>query len=62
MADLTPSRPAGCPNATQPEPCTVSILFLKPPAVNWQVFCESWREGSDLAMSQSDFGQALSLG
>ncbi len=27
---------AGCPNATQPEPFTVSTFFIRPPAGNWQ--------------------------
>src|SRR5208282_3216758 len=27
---------AGCPNATQPEPVTVSMLFLRPRVGNWQ--------------------------
>jgi hypothetical protein len=29
----------GCPNATQPEPCTVSAFFLRPGRGNWQVGC-----------------------
>src|SRR5580704_1819854 len=31
---------AGCPNATQPEPVTVSTFFLKPRTVNWQATSE----------------------
>jgi hypothetical protein len=31
---------AGCPNATQPEPVTVSTFFLKPRTVNWQAASE----------------------
>jgi hypothetical protein len=30
---------AGCPNATQPEPVTVSVLFIRPGMGNWQVIC-----------------------
>jgi len=37
LADVT-----GCPNATQPEPFTVSVFFLRPPKVNWQVICGIW--------------------
>ena len=38
----------GCPNATQPEPFTVSTLFLRPPKGNWQVICGIWRHGGEL--------------
>ena len=34
LADAT-----GCPDATQPEPFTVSILFIRPGTGNWQVAC-----------------------
>jgi hypothetical protein len=37
MADVT-----GCPNATQPEPFTVSTPFLRPAQGNWQVICGFW--------------------
>src|ERR1700687_1983626 len=33
---------AGCPNATQLEPVTVSAFFLKPIIGNWQVTCGLW--------------------
>jgi len=39
LADVT-----GCPNATQPEPFTVSILFLRPGRGNWQVACGIWQK------------------
>ena len=39
---------AGCPNATQPEPVTVSMLFIRPPAGNWQVGCAIWRCESEI--------------
>jgi hypothetical protein len=33
---------AGCPNATQLEPVTVSAFFLRPIIGNWQVACGLW--------------------
>jgi hypothetical protein len=41
---------AGCPNATQPEPVTVSTLFIRPLAGNWQVGCGIWRCGSEIRL------------
>jgi hypothetical protein len=37
LADVT-----GCPNATQPEPFTVSDFFLRPRKGNWQAICGIW--------------------
>ena len=34
---------AGCPNATQPEPVTVSASFIRPRRGNWQAVCGAWR-------------------
>jgi hypothetical protein len=39
---------AGCPNATQPEPVTVSMLFIRPAAGNWQVRYGIWRWVSEI--------------
>ena len=33
---------AGCPNATQPEPFTVSPTFIRPQTGNWQAACGIW--------------------
>jgi hypothetical protein len=52
---------AGCPNATQPEPVTVSTLFIRPPAGNWQVGRGIWRWGSDFRPGSSPLFQALSF-
>ena len=52
----------GCPNATQPEPFTVSILFLRPPAPNWQVACGLWREGGIFGLSKGRCCRGLSFG
>ncbi len=47
LGEPSPADVTGCPNATQPEPFTVSILFLRPPALNWQVACGIWQGGSE---------------
>jgi len=39
LGEPNPADATGCPNATQPEPFTVSVLFLRPRAGNWQVAC-----------------------
>jgi hypothetical protein len=52
----------GCPNATQPEPFTVSVLSLRPQAPNWQVACGLWRAGGICGLSQGRWRRSLSFG
>jgi hypothetical protein len=40
----------GRPNATQPEPFTVSVLFIRPRPGNWQAGCEQGSESTTIVL------------
>jgi hypothetical protein len=50
---------AGCPNATQPEPVTVSTFFIRPRIGNWQVACGLWLDFSKFRPPRSHFCRDL---
>jgi hypothetical protein len=50
---------AGCPNATQLEPVTVSASFLRPIIGNWQVACGLWPARSRFRQFQRHFCREL---
>jgi hypothetical protein len=53
---------AGCPNATQPEPVTVSVPFLRPRVGNWQAGCGALPQRKTIfVMSARDFRRDLSF-
>jgi hypothetical protein len=52
---------AGCPNATQPEPVTVSMLFLRPRVGNWQAAYGVCPARRDFVLSVHDFCGDLSF-
>jgi len=50
---------AGCPNATQPEPVTVSTFFIRPRMGNWQVACALWLDFSKFQAPRRHFCRDL---
>jgi hypothetical protein len=52
---------AGCPNATQPEPLTVSVLFIRPRTRNWQAACGIWLNRDSFALPARIFCGHLGL-
>jgi hypothetical protein len=50
---------AGCPNATQPEPVTVSMFFIRPHIGNWQVACWLWLDFSKFRPPRRHFCRDL---
>ena len=50
---------AGCPNATQPEPVTVSRFFIRPRIGNWQVACGLWPDGLEFPPPRRHFCRDL---
>jgi len=50
---------AGCPNATQPEPVTVSMIFIRPRMGNWQVACALWLNFSKFRAPRHHFCRDL---
>ena len=50
---------AGCPNATQPEPVTVSTFFIRPCIGNWQVACGLWHDGLEFPPLRGHFCRDL---
>ncbi len=59
IGEPNPADVTGCPNATQPEPFTVSVLFLRPRTGNWQVACEIWRQGGEFRGVQRSVPRTL---
>jgi hypothetical protein len=41
---------AGCPNAMQPEPLTISPFFIRPRTRNWQAACGIWLNHQSFAL------------
>jgi hypothetical protein len=50
---------AGCPNATQPEPVTVSMIFIRPRMGNWQVAFGPWLDFSKFRAPRCHFCRDL---
>ena len=48
-----------CPNATQPEPVTVSMIFIRPRMGNWQVAFGHWFDFSKFRAPRCHFCRDL---